>query len=562
MAGPSSRSAEALIVTLALEDDPHYKMDLSRFVGPEGVRKQLNAAVLAWSSTENGCRRTSTARNIRRAIAAFLRWLEGWNEERQISEEKSVESLSDMTPFHLVRFKEDLKDRCSLRTSWDYYRDFARLLHFAPGVTKATRREASKRKAPYPIKISSVIRYSELEFTQLRNAARRTIEGAYARIIPNYNQSRTYKDPECHDRLRAVALHEVLLYGMPQTKEGMHVLGASPAAINKGGGERAARRHLFLTTDEALAAAVLLACHRGLNLSPIDQAPEPQEHGSTVLQLDLDKPRRGPSTRFWPEIFVEPSSNESQREKSSQALLRMIWEVTSPARMHLSLQNRSSDRLLVYWPNNWNAVKFGVPSWGARKKSLWIPADLNLDFQRLRRSVPGEGVAKEPTHHTPDTYLHYVRSDPVLLAEQHEEAALGVQKLRDHARAGLEVRILDDREADPATDAVLVNCSDPQRRPETGLPCTAGFYSFFDCLGCSNAATVPRLLPRQMAALQVLAELRDSMGEAWERRFARWYFVLVALVGRTTAAEQSAAEREASEHIPTVVAALRHEVPR
>ncbi|GAA1129317.1 hypothetical protein GCM10009582_28100 [Arthrobacter flavus] len=175
--------------------------------------------------------------------------------------------------------------------------------------------------------------------------------------------------------------------------------------------------------------------------------------------------------------------------------------------------------------------------------------------------MPGAGVTKEPTNHSPDTYLSYVRNDPESLNQQREEAALGVQKLMDHTRAGLAVRVLADSQADAKSDALLVNCSDPSRRPDTEKACTTGFYSFLDCLECPNAATVPRLLPRQLAAQHVLEELRDSMGEAWERRFARHYYALVAVIERHTPTEREAAASEVSTHVPNIVAALRHEVP-
>lgn len=318
-----------------------------------------------------------------------------------------------------------------------------------------------------------------------------------------------------------------------------------------------------MNAAEVFAAAVLIACDRGLNLSPIANSNVPQEHEPGVVQLNLDKPRRGPGDRFWPEIFVDEPDGAGDGDKPSKAAttVRLIAEATEPARQYSALQGKTVPHLLVFWPAS-GKISTGLPAWKARANAFWVPQGTRIDFVRLRRSVPGRGVAKEPTNHSPETYLDYVRSDPESLMEQREGAVLGIQKLMDHARARLAIRSLDDKDAHAETDALLVNCSDPSRRPDTGRACTTGFYSFLDCLECPNAGTVPRLLPRQMAAKVVLEELRDSMGCAWERKFARHYYTLIALEERHTEAERHAAANEVERHIPTIVAALRYEVPK
>jgi hypothetical protein len=190
-----------------------------------------------------------------------------------------------------------------------------------------------------------------------------------------------------------------------------------------------------------------------------------------------------------------------------------------------------------------------------------VPEGITIKFPRLRRSIPGEGVAKEPTHHNPNTHLHYIRTDPDALLAAQEEASRGVEDLVEHARKNLAIRVAVDEDTTAETDALLVNCADPENNPDTGLPCTLGFYSFLDCLECRNAATVPRLLPRQLAAKTVLEQLRDSIGETWESRFAHRYYRLIAVINRHTSAELERAAETSGEFIPVIVAALRHEVP-
>ncbi|MFC8408737.1 hypothetical protein [Arthrobacter sp. NPDC057259] len=446
------------------------------------------------------------------------------------------------------------------QTAFGYYSDVAKLLRLAPEVTEATQREASKRTGG-PVSVQSIQRYPQREFTELRNAARRVVVGAHARITAAYLLAQQHGDPHCRDRVRAEALHEVIVHGKPQSRAGMLALGATEVSVLKGGGEGAARRHLFLSSDEVLAAAVLLASHRGMNLSPIINASVPTEHEPGVLQLDIDKPRRGTASRFWAEIFVAADGSEEDEDGAGARAVRLIAEATDPARAHLYLQGLPARRLLVFWPAFSATARHAGSNFGSRHSAGWIPRGTTIDFSRLRRSVPDQGVAKEPSDHSEDTYLHYVRSDPETLFEHQEQAALGVQKLVDHARESLAVRAAKDREVDPDTDSVLVNCSDPQQRPDTGVACTTGFYSFLDCLQCRNAATVLRLLPRLMAALHVLEELRDSVGEIWERRFATHYYTMLAIVGRYTPAERELAAGDAGQHVPTILAALRHEVP-
>lgn len=551
--GETTSGDQQLTVILTLEDNSRYHFDLSGMAGPKLVRVAMGKAIAAWSATATGGRRTHAVRGVRKGMSSFLRWVEGWNHEHANGSIHQIRTIADVTPFHLNRYRSYLNENHTDHTVHHYYGDAATMLRFAPGVSKETLREAGKRKGDAPRPVHPVKRYTHTEYAQIRNGSRRIVLEARGRIAAAFSLSKQHDDPMCEDPTRAQALHEVMLYGTPRTRDGLLTLG---------GGKNAARKHLFFTPDEVLAAAVLLACQRGLNLSPIVTAPAPIEHEPGVLQLDLDKPRRGPGARFWPEIFVDIDNSAVDHEDNTGAeAVRLIAEATEPARHYLAAQGHPAQRLLVYWSNYGNQPRQGISSWQNRKNAVWIPAGVTLDFRRLRRSIPGQGVSKEPTDHNIDTYLYYVRSDPDALAEFREEAALGVQKMLDHASAVMTIRVAADEDTNPDADAVIVNCGDPQHHPDTGTACTTGFYSFLDCLDCGNAATVRRLLPRQLAAIQVLEELRDGMGQTWELRFAGRYYKLMALVSRHTPAEREAAASGVAQYIPMIVAALRHEVP-
>ena len=557
---PNAKLPGPLAARLTLEDSPEYIFDLSNAAGPEQIRAQLLAAVMAWSSNVDGGRRTASIGNMRRSVSSFLRWLDERNSQLDERAWAPVRSMEEFTSFHLRQFRVDLQNKYQPGTAYEYYSKLAILIKRAPGIREDTLWEAARRKGGLPSQPKPVQRYSPSEFSRLRSAARRSVQASHARISNAYALAHSHNEMTCPAPVRALALHEVLLFGKPQSKAGMKALGAGYSSVARGGGTRSARRHLFLSADEALAAAVLLVCHGGLNLSPVATANRPFEHEPGVMQLDLDKPRRGASSRFWAEVLASPNSEGVGEREQADSLLRLIAEATDPARDYLAANGAYTERLLIHWNGNQGEPKVGVPSWETRAGSAWIPSGITLSFPRLRRSVPNRGVSREPTNHSTDTYLYYLRSDPESLAEQREEAARGVQKLVDHARESLGIRLRSDAEANPNEDALLVNCSDPRNKPNTGLPCTTGFYSFLDCLECPNAVTVPRLLPRQMAVIQILEELRDSLGEVWDRRFASSYFKLMALVSRVTPAERAIASRQIEGHLPSVISALRHEV--
>lgn len=541
-------------VTLTLEDNPQYILDLSSLKLSEGLSRDLAMGFLTWTSSSKGGRRVESVRAMRRGISSFARWL-------NLQSGPRVNTLSDISPFHLRMFREALLSSKARTTAVGYFGDLQTLLRHAPAVTAATRREASKRtdnvKATTPI-----VRYSPSDFTKIRNAARRTLEKAHARIHRAHMEALDYFSGESADLDRGRALYEVLSLGKPQSRLSYSALGAWNAGA--WGLDSVARRTLFLDGHEVLAAAVLLACRRGLNLSPIATSGVPIDHDE-LIQLDMDKPRRGPLQRFWPELIPDLNDVDDDEGTNYAKAVRMVAEATEPARTWLAMNGATSGRLLIWWGSTRSRPDLGIPcrrgGTSARRSVPWLPEGTILDFRRLRRSVPNEGVSKEPTDHDPDTYLAYVRSDPVALEEHQLAASQGIQDAMDLARQVVHSRAYAGRDSGEANDALVVNCEDPGSKPETGLPCTSGYFTFLDCLDCGNAATVPRLLSRQLAALSVLDDLRDALGAAWERKFSRRYYLLKAITERHSAAEVMAASKQVQEHRPTIIAALRHERP-
>nr|WP_157497864.1 hypothetical protein [Leifsonia sp. Leaf325] len=471
--------------------------------------------------------------------------MEAWNKVG----EGALARHADVTSFHVKRYRDHLAANHSESTARGYIVDLRGALRRIPGISATTYRAtyvSSPSNAPAAIR-----RYPTTEFTAIRNAARRVVEAAHSRIHASHMEALQRSEIGMTRTVREQALYEVLTLGRPQTTASFEALGAVHPQ-NGNANVHVARRLMFLDPDEAFAAAVLLACHRGLNLSSVVNAAGVRLQGDDFWQIDMDKPRRG-TKRFWPE-FIDGVSDP----KSARAL-RMIVECTEPARTFLASQGKPTTTLLLRWGTN--GLKAGVPQTKTRAISRWVPPGTAIDFGRLRRSVPGEGVAKEPTDHDPETYLHYVKSDPVALEEHQRLAAEGIQNAMDSARKNLRVTMRNENESKPENDALIVNCSDPSHNPETRMPCTTAFYSFLDCLDCGNAATVARLIPRQLAAVTVLEQLRDALGDVWESRFARRYYQLQAMLDRYSQTELDRAAETSANHIPAILAALRHEVP-
>ena len=464
--------------------------------------------------------------------------------------------LTEFTAFHLRTFRQDLSGMTSEKTGEafseytvnDYYTEVRCTLRECPELPADTKLELRKRVGVLATQ-ARIERYPPAEFIALRNAARRVLEKTHERISAAYAEALRHGQGDALNPVRAQALYEVLTGGAPQSRAGYSALGPPLAA----------RTQLFMSRDEILAAAVMLACQRGINLSPIALARTPQVHEPGIVQLDMDKPRRGPGSRFWPEILSDDEGNGIATGSDAAHVLMMVAEATEPARVYLEHLGRPTDRLLVRWSNYARQPTIGL----AWTSTSWSGSEGH--FTRLPPTAsecPGAGVTKEPTDHSNNTYLHYVRTDPEALLQRQEEAAKGVQDAMDRARSEVHVK-LDEPPVKllPENDALIVNCADPDHNPVTHKPCTTGFYSFLDCLDCDNAATTARLLPVQLATLRVLEELRGALAKSWEQRFARRYYQLGAMVARHTDAERQRADATADAYVPRVLAALRLEVP-
>ncbi|CAH0123877.1 hypothetical protein SRABI98_00045 [Microbacterium sp. Bi98] len=532
----------APVVVLHLEDDPAYVFDLTLYAGSIALRRQLCDAVLARTTQMPGVRRTTTVATVRRACSSFLRWLWCQQQAGAISE---VQSVADLTPFHLVQFRLFLESTMSAKYDGTYSSEIAKLLRLLP-VNDAVLSYARRRPRTPWIEPERVEGYARDEFDALARAARNVLRVAQRRITLAYAEARLGTNPDATPRQRA--LHGLLSTGVISSDQLTALRPEEGRATLRG-----ARKELFMTGEEVAAAALLVASKSGLNLSVIHTMKIPTMHSDSIAQVDVDKPRRGPSARFWSEIGDAGADN-----RGLYTMLQMILEATEPAREVLRLRGTPTDRLFVRWEVGRMPLTGAVTTGSLR----WNPLSSRPQFRRMRRSLPTGGVGREPTHHSRDAHLHYVRTNTSALEDQQFAAARGVQAALDRARQQLNIPQVRDEEADQDNDAMVANCVDPRHHPQNGQACTSSYFSFLDCLECDNAISANRLLPRQIAALDVLEEIRDVAGDLWSISMQNRVHILRALVERCTPAEIQWATPLSLEYRPLIMTALKSEVPR
>ncbi|MCK2032212.1 hypothetical protein [Microbacterium sp. KSW4-4] len=487
----------------------------------------------------------SSVENVRRSCSLLLRWictLVGADGEYPLASSK------DLTPFHLVQFQRFAEQRLAETSLMSYYGRVCMLMDFLP-TSPAVRLQSRKRRASKTRNpVRPVERYEQSEFLAIQRAARNVVRAAHRRVTDAYREALQGDQESATAKQRA--LWEIVQFGEPQSLAHWQAIGAWKSKYRN---RAIARSSLFIDSSESLAAAVLIACRSGMNLSAVSSMTVPTLMAHSISQSDVDKPRRGPANRFWGDI-----TDDRGEDKGASSAVQMIAEMTAPLRDHLRIAGSPTERLLVWW-----GTAVG-PRFGAayRHNPTWAPtASGTISFNRIRRSAQSGGVGRAPTHHAPSVHLRYVRSDPASLEDQQVAAAAGVQAALDRARSQLTM-VRGDEQATPRdNDALIAHCADPDRSPITGLPCTAGYFSFLDCLDCDNALTVDRLLPRQMAALQVIEQMRDAVGDQWDERYRHRALLLRALVERSTPAERERAAPHVASFSPLIIAALRHEVP-
>ncbi|MGJ6963899.1 hypothetical protein ACSDR0_18500 [Streptosporangium sp. G11] len=329
--------------------------------------------------------------------------------------------------------------------------------------------------------------------------------------------------------------------------------------VGRHGGPRVVMAQLGMTVHEAAAAAVLLICLTGENLTTIATAPalfhRPDGYaGRTASVLvDLVKPRRGarkssmtaPWSDLPPWIAGPPATTPARRR----------GELTTPFGLYVLLVElmdfgrgqAGTDRLFVPWASSGGkgrgrGWRMGLPKnatfdWG---RSLGLPVDCDrLRLTWLERH-------QRPVAHTEATlaneYLVRSRGDlveyrKVVAKTQREQVrkARTLERMRLLSTGDVRAAVEDPKliakrfDMDVVTlrrvlagelDTVLGACVDHLNGSFTapGRPCEA---SFMLCLSCRCARALPTHLPIQVAVRDEMLVRKPTMTPLrWAERFA------------------------------------------
>jgi len=550
MAGQRSRSRIAqagFVVRLNLEDDPGCLVDLTDWPGPEPLRREVAAALKAWSQRKDGLRRRGTLAHSLRAARYLLAWAQESDAGGRVHA-----TFRDWRRADLLDFRSALYLSLAPSTAWAAYAQARRLLQNVADLDPDLRRLLHARLGPRPNAQSSPVAfYTAKQVRDLRRKAKSLITKMHVRIAANYalatDPTVRADDPRY---ARSQALREVLRTGLPASPDGYRALdawaeyeftnerGRRYVAAQRGR-RTVARKALFPTSEEARAMTIWLATMGEYNLSVITSMPVPTTPGSGVVQLNLDKPRRGATSRFWADVY----------DGSNARVIVQIVEATDPLRHHLAAAGTPTDRLICWMDKNGRA-QVGNPLKGqARRPSEWFPRNEDGETQtvhirQVRRS--GASLPKEPKHHSADTHLAYLRQDPREVQAHQAKAMQAIGTARRNAKAMVRATVVPDDARAPSEkdDAVITACADLLHSPTTGGTCESGFYGFLLCLSCPNAVSAPRHLPAQIATLDILEELRSSLPDIeWQRRFATPWHQLTTLIHEFRSGSEIAAAR-------------------
>ena len=308
-----------------------------------------------------------------------------------------------------------------------------------------------------------------------------------------------------------------------------------------------ARRYLL--AEDVIAFFVLLSLETGLEPECIKalNADCLRNPASGTIEIAYCK-RRAPGSE-WKRLRVRDGA-----ASTPGGIIRLLIELTTAARKHMSSKGRPSDGLWLYF--DFGKLKDRIRHYSEELLDNWIARHgivgddgkpLRLLLSRLRKTHKALWYAKTQGDlgrfaigHTPEVAArHY--ADLPSLRHLHEQAV--ADGLADALTSALEPRILspDDEAAarkDPTTlrpvptvevsrtlggknDVWLAACSGFHNSPfaNAGEPCSEPFWG---CLECRNAVITARKLPAIIAFLDFIVARRAEMTEAdWQAKFGR-----------------------------------------
>ncbi|TDK92556.1 hypothetical protein [Mycolicibacterium mucogenicum] len=337
--------------------------------------------------------------------------------------------------------------------------------------------------------------------------------------------------------------------------------GRNVKRVAQHGGSAVLFGQLYPTVWDVSAAAVLLVCLTGHNLSPVlslpaeAHRPDGDSGGTKTALVDMLKPRRGRNRAHMNVALTDVGGQADGRTDVSSAfgVYELVRELTAPVRA------RSGSELLFGYLGIKQGLAFRPElretAVSRRARSQQVVADapstsdgeagvLSIDTRRLR--MTWLQVHERPVAHTEQTLANdYLARNRGNLAEYQKVVADTLEEQVTTAREQVHMRTITIEQADRAArepevvaaevdlaptvltdliagslDTVLGGCTDFRGGPHAapGQPCAA---SFLMCLSCPCARATPAHLPVIVAVHDRLHDKANEMTPLqWAQRFA------------------------------------------
>jgi hypothetical protein len=548
-------------LVLTSERGVEVRVDFEDWVGSSRLIADLAGALEKTAGPLGVWRSERTMISALPHLKALARWCSDYW-ARQGAQDIHVLGLAELTPALWNEFRLDAAASLAPVSAGWRTRIPRTLLLDQPALPEPLRRHLAvqrgtrnigSRRVDAPVQES----YTAEQMTQIEGRARGVVNAAYLRIKPNMQllsgesaETGAGNEPSV-SVTRVAALRALIEHGTPSSPAEYRALDAAvryERSTSVSLSDPVARRALFLTHSEAVAAAVLLTCRRGYNITTLMRLGRPSSaagagSGREVFTANSDKPRRGAGRRYFQSVLADTGADSDGWWVSR---LRLI---TEPARERLGVLGLPNDPWLIWAGRQGRTSRAqGFLTWGDRALAFragllddWWPAEAgSLTFQKLHRSYQTVSQ-KTPTHNTRSTHLRSYRYlDNATRSAARAAASAAMEEAVQHAHEHVRLQLLDDDDVtDPQNDTVLGSCRDFAHHPDTGGVCEADFFA---CLSCLNAVAAPRHHRRLVLAHDTLDVMRGSISAAeFERKFSLPWMRLVGLLAQFSGAELRAA---------------------
>ncbi|BCK56203.1 hypothetical protein [Nocardia wallacei] len=542
------------------------EFDLSELPGAEAILGWFAEALAGASGPSGGYRTVSSVRTLWRVIRSFTAYL--------TTLDTVPVSPQQLRGFHwdaylLTQLPGSRRGVASgMRSLMRFARDAPE--DFVVRIQRNSMGRAQGAKLPS---------YTTGEFARITNAAKTDVRRCVRRIRSGRALLSAWRDGQI-DRDTDLWRWEqgwLLDHIDRHDRVPRHPSGSRHGKSTRHGGTAVLFAELYPTPRDLAAAATLLICLTGHNLSTVVEMPAAHHRpdgdaGATRTAIvEVIKPRRGRSLASMSVAMRETSSDASEQVDVSSpfAVYQLLTEVCGPVR-----ERANSDLLFAYFTPKRGMLflpglrRHAVGEWSRVRR---LPSDtvdpvtgepemLVIDTRRLR--MTWLQLHQTPVAHTEATLANdYLARDRGNLLEYQQVVASTLAEQVDAARRvalmrTLTVEQLTRAPTDPDTvaaevgvstqvlaqlvgghlDTVLNGCVDNTHSPHTpaGQACTA---SFLLCLSCPCARATPAHLPVLVATHDRLREQAAAMTPLrWAERFARPVAQLADIIARFPAA--------------------------